>query len=254
MIGAGLGIYASQKSREPSILDYSPYNVWDSDHLDIVGTATTAIDYNEVGATHNMVNPTAEAQPTYTASSTNFNGSPSLTFDGVDDYLQNQVSDFRTGDTGGIIISVFRCLSKNTTFTFMSSDDATGVIYMNDTSFSTNAYFWLSRGSAGIRRFSGTANIRTGSPSISIAVQNSGSEYKLFVNGSEDEITMVNTANDGAVWFDDVVGSDNITIGGRQTIAPSFSNIEWCFTGIFPYVNDATTLEILAILNNKYGI
>lgn len=254
MIGAGLGIYASQADGESNILDYSPYNVWDSDHLDIVGTTTTALDYNEVGTTYDMVNPTAGAQPTYTASSANFNGNPSLTFDGSDNYLQNQVSDFRTGDTGGIIISVFRVLTGSRILEFMSSDDATGIIYMNDSSLTGNAYFWISRGTSGIRRFSSTTNIITGNPPTSIAVQNSGSEYKLFVNGSEDTINMINSSNDGAVWFDDVVGSDNITIGGRQTSAPAFSNIEWCFTGIFPYVNDATTLEILTILNNKYGI
>ena len=236
------------------ILSFNPYNVWDSDHLDIVGTTTTALDYNEVGTTYDMANPTAGAQPTFTASSANFNEKPSLTFDGSSQYLENMVSDFRSGDTGGIIISVFRILTGSRVLEFMSSDDATGVIYMNDSSLSGNAYSWISRGTAGIRRFSSTTNIITGNPPTSIAVQNSGSAYKLFVNGVEDVIAMISGANDGAVWFDDVVGSDNITIGGRQTSAPAFSNIEWCFTGIFPYVNDATTLEILTILNNKYGI
>ncbi len=77
------------------ILAYSPFNVWDSEHETRVGTTTTFLDYNNVGAALDLVNPAASNQPSYNASSSDFNSVPSFTFDGIADYVINSINDFR---------------------------------------------------------------------------------------------------------------------------------------------------------------
>ena len=77
----------------PTALDFNPYNIWDSEHISINNTTTTLTDFNEVGTAYNLVNPAASNQPTYTSADSDFSGLPSLTFDGVDDYLENTVND-----------------------------------------------------------------------------------------------------------------------------------------------------------------
>jgi len=55
------------------ILAYSPYNVWDSEHVTIDGDVTTVLDYNNVGAKLNMVNPSAATQPELITNDSSFN-------------------------------------------------------------------------------------------------------------------------------------------------------------------------------------
>jgi hypothetical protein len=64
-------------------------NVWSSENLTIAGTTTTANDYKGV---HNLSNPGATNQPTFNTSSVNFGGKPSLSFNGIDDYLIKNIS------------------------------------------------------------------------------------------------------------------------------------------------------------------
>ena len=104
----------------PTVLDFSPYNVWDSENVVINGTTTTFTDFNNVGTTYNLVNPSATNQPAYNASDSGFNNLPSFTFDGVGEYVSNGVSGYRYGDSSGMYIGVFR-YESGSNFNFFTS-------------------------------------------------------------------------------------------------------------------------------------
>jgi len=82
-----------------------------------------------------------------------------------------------------------------------------------------------------------------------------GVNIKMWVGDTSQTITMLSGVNDGSIWLDDYASYDKISIGSLiRNSGIDYSNIEWCFSGYFPYVDDATTLEIIAILKTKYGI
>ncbi|MDB4062259.1 hypothetical protein N9515_10050 [Vicingaceae bacterium] len=235
-----------------SILDFSPFNVWDSEHITINGTTTTFEDFNNVGSAYDLSNPAASNQPVFNSSSSNFNSQPSITFEGAGDYVINNVANFRNTDSSGLIVSVWRLISGATVFDFMVSNNSATTPYLNQGSTTGNNYRTI-HNSGGLRQYRNSTDIKTGSPSTIIANSNSGTEYKLFTNGVEST-TMISGANDGSIWFDDGTTLDNISIGARVTSLLATSNIEWCFTGYFPYTSDAKTIEIINFLKTKYGI
>ena len=90
-------------------------NAWSSENLTIAGTTTTALDYKGV---HDLVNPGATNQPTFNSASASFGNKPSLSFNGVDDYLIKNVSNFNNVNEG-FQIDVF----KGTTPRVLTSAD-----------------------------------------------------------------------------------------------------------------------------------
>jgi len=234
------------------ILEFNPYNIWDSEHITIDGTTTTVHDFNTFGDKYDMINPSASNQPTYNAASANFNGLPSFTFDGVSQYFKNDIVNYRNTDTTGVFVSVFRHLSGVYLFTLSMSDSVTTTRYFIDVinSGSYRAQLIPSAQSS----FRGDTNIETGSPSSVVAYANTGTSYVMNINGSLETITMLIGANDGDDWLD-TSSFDVISIGGLvRGNGILYSNIEWCMAGYFPYTDESTILNIVNFLKNKYGI
>ena len=243
-----------------SILDFGPINVWDSEHVTKVGNVTTCEDFNDVGVRYNLVNPTATNQPTLNTSSSNFNSLPSITFDGVNDYVSNgSVTNYRLSDSTGVFISVLRR-------TDLSSARIDGV-KLTDASFS-NRFFNISADNVDTYRFQialrggvnsmrGSSNIDNTNPMIT-TVAAAGSVYKMWVNNLPQTVTPVgSSSNDGGVWLDDQSTHklDVISIGGLVlSTGPLYYSSEWVFSGYFPYTDDAKVEEILAFLQTKYEI
>jgi hypothetical protein len=241
-----------------SILDFGPINVWDSEHVTKVGNVTTCEDFNDVGVRYNLVNPTATNQPTLNTSSSNFNSLPSITFDGVNDYVSNgSVTDYRLSDSTGVFISVLRR-------TDLSSARIDGV-KLTDATFS-NRFFNISADNVDTYRFQislrggvnsmrGSTNIDNANPMIT-TVAGAGSVYKMWVNTLPQTVTPVGGgSNDGGVWLDDQSTHklDVISIGGLVlSSGPVFYSSEWVFSGYFPYTDDAKVEEILSFLQTKY--
>jgi len=234
------------------ILAYSPYNVWDSEHLTIIGDVTTLLDYNNVGTAYDMANPAASNQPIYNSSSANFNSLPSFTFNGSSDYVSSSVSNFRGSDTSGIVVSVYRKLSGNVIFSFSVSASYTQRGFY--TTESNNGFRILAVTDGPLLRIVGSTNIDNTNPQLA-TYQNSGSSYKMWIGDTAQSLDFQSGGNDGSIWFSSSNDFNTIDIGALEyNNSVFFSNIEWCFSGYFPYVDDATTLEIIAILKTKYGI
>jgi len=241
-----------------SILDFGPINVWDSEHVTKVGNVTTCEDFNDVGVRYNLVNPTATNQPTLNTSSSNFNSLPSITFDGINDYVSNgSVTNYRLSDSTGVFISVLRR-------TDLSSARIDGVKLTDATR--SNRFFNISTDNVDTYRFQillrggsnsmrGSSNIDNTNPMITTAA-GAGSVYKMWVNNLPQTVTPVGAgSNDGGVWLDDQSTHklNSISIGGSVvSTGPLYYSSEWVFSGYFPYTDDAKVEEILAFLQTKY--
>jgi len=238
-----------------SILDFSPYNVWDSEHVTINGTTTTFEDFNNVGAAYDLENPAATNQPTYTASDANFNNLPSFDFSGVDDYVVGTAANFRSSDTSGAFISVYK-LDNGARLTTLATSSSSTNNYIGFAVPLSNTYRFIALSGVS-RSWRGSTNINNTTTSYAVANVDTGSAYKQWINETPQTITMVSGANDGLIWTGSLAGGfDTLAIGAlvRQGSASNFSGIRWCFSGYFPYTSDSQIDDIMTFLVNKYGL
>ena len=234
------------------ILDFSPYNVWDSEHVSIVGTTTTFEDFNNVGTAYDLANPAATNQPTYTASDSDFNNLPSFTFDGVGDYLINNVSDYRTSDNSGVMICVIKRNLADIS-PILSFGAGAGTTRMSIRVTATGALQFVKLGGTGGNRINTTTTLANNTQSYVLAIASTGSVYKMFIdNGSESF-----SGTDDGIWLS-AYGTpntlNNISIGASVSGSINYADAKIAMCGYFPYVSDTKTVEIINFLKTKYGI
>jgi|TARA_Y100000310_G_scaffold167497_1_gene167274 hypothetical protein len=231
------------------ITTYGFLNAWSSENLTINGTTTTAHDYlNE----HDLSNPAAANQPSYSASDSDFNNKPSLLFDGVNDYLNKNTADWRIADSTGVFISVCR-LVGGTTFNMLTSGDLGSANDFEYTLVNTNALRQYMKDGSSADSWRGTTVVNDNAAHV-MASANSGSAYKIMVDSNNDAITMLSGTDDGDFWMDNMSNRDNITIAALVRNTLQYSNIEWCFSGYLPYVSDANIISLQDDLKTYYGI
>jgi hypothetical protein len=231
-------------------------NMWTSENTTIVSTTTTFIDY---AGEHNLANPGASNQPTYNASgSLGSNSKPSFTFDGSSDYVYKAVSGWRSSDSTGEIVVVFRVLNTSTIRVLSSADEASTNYFITD---GTNAaggdvfdFYTFDTGAAEDRRMRGDTDIQTGSPSKLYSYGTGGSSYHIIGNGTSETVTAVTNSDDGGTWFDEITDRDNIAIGALIRSSTQYGNIEFCFAGYRPFTSIANSQSIQALINTYYGI
>lgn len=221
-------------------------NAWSSENLTIVGTTTTALDYKGV---HDLANPGATNQPTFNASSVDFGGKPSLSFNGIDDYLIKNTANFNNV-ASGFQIDVFK---GTTPRALTSADNATNARY-------TSGY--TSDGKIGFElvfitnRF--TANTLVWNTAVGnvVAYVSNASAYLISLNGASNsgaDLNIINGANNGA-WFNSVGLRDNVSIGGRITSTPKYANIEWVFSGVGTNTSETDLNALTLALKNYYKL
>ena len=232
----------------PTVLDFNPYNVWDSEHISINNTTTTFTDFNTVGTTYDLVNPAASNQPAYTSSDSVFKGLPSITFDGIAEYVSKSITNYRNSDSSGLVAGVL-LIESGSNFDFLGSTGLSSSEIMGSARIISNKYRpRIANGSFDNRISASTTTIGTLTPYV-FTFASTGSEYKITINGVQQSISVSLGNNDGK-WYDDV-SVQNIAVG----LLPSrnlYSNITWCMSGYFPYVDDATTESLTTALKNKY--
>lgn len=238
-------------SYSENILDYSPYHAWNSENITVDGTTTTLADINNVGTSIDLSNPAAINQPTYNGSSANFNSLPSLRFDGSNHYVTNNTS-FRSGDSSGVFITVSKNFGALQMPTFTISDNTRNGKYFNATQFVSNKLRIANAGNS-VVIYIGDTDISDLTAKVFVNA-NTGSNYKLWVNENPENVSMVAGANDGSFWLDDYAGWNNVSIGALAQSAIIYSDVEWSFSGYFPYVSDWEILKIIYSLKAKYGI
>ena len=238
------------------ILAYSPYNVWDSEHVTINGNVTTVLDYNEVGTKFDLSNQTASTQPVLNSSGS-FNGLPSISFNGAT-IIENLDGGFRDSDTTGMEISVWKIQAGGSIFPLTNFETGSSLNYMGSLLANVgNTPRMIIRAGSNLKVYLGSTDVVTGSPKVVFvhAKTSSGSNaYQMRVNNSIEILNFTNGNSTGDLWYGTQSGKNQLAIGGRTTTSTSYSNIEWCFSGYFPYVSEENTTEIVNLLMTKYGI
>ena len=234
------------------VSDYGYLNAWSTKKLTISGTDTTYIDY---AGEHDLVNPSAANQPTYSASDSDINNKPSLTYATVD-YNSKVYSNYRSGDSTGVIDCVFRTGADVTSpgVQFASSKivngEYIGIYYING-----KLKVVISNTTNAADRYlidCNTTAIAINSNYV-VSVQQNGTDLAVWINGVSQSFTVVaGTAQ--TYWFADVSTRLNIVIGAILTPTKTYCNDTKTFVGYRPYVSNAITLNGNTDLKTHYGI
>lgn len=211
---------------------------WSYQQTSITGTTMTAVDFGSIGAL-NQTNPDAASLPTLNADS--------IEFDGVSEYLKNDVADFRIGDTTGVLHSYVFFNTGVANRIFASADTAGNNNDIRLGGLSTDNIEFR------IRDAATNYNLLT-TPTYSgwkvVSIVQDGTNARAYVDGAK--VTTYDTDDVGTRWFNSVLGRDNISIGAIIRLAPLFSELKIKYLGYAPYVNDATVIsEQNEILNSN---
>jgi len=246
--------YYKNINMRTSLLYYSPYNIWDTNHKNIVGSTTTLIDYNEVGTKYNISNPTATSQPTLISNDPFFNNIDTLSFNGIDDFLNSTINDWRIGDTTGTIYLVFE-INSYPALQFLydynktSVGDRTGV-YIDATQHRL-MYEHFSPG--GNLIFNNVTKIVKNTKYL-LKIQSDGTNVTATLNNVEQILTKSGT--DG-IWFNSFssgVMNQLVLMARNLTGYLNPSNGTLAFFGYFPLLSAADDNQVQQILMSNYNI
>ncbi len=233
------------------ILDFSPYNVWDSEHVSVVGTTTTFEDFNNVGTAYDLTNPAATNQPTYTAIDSDFNNLPSLTFDGQSHYLTNNVSDYRISDNSGMMVCVIKRGGADIS-PILSFGAGAGTTRMSLRTTTSGALQFVKLGGAGGTRINSTTTTANNTQTYVLVIASTGSAYKMFIDSGSESFS----GTDDGLWLSSYPTGNlnNISVGASVSGSINYADAKVAMSGYFPYVDNATTLNLISFLKTKYGI
>lgn len=230
---------------------YSFINWWDSNELNISGTTTTYLDR---GNEHDLPNPSATNQATYSASDAGFNGRPSLDYDGTTDYNYKSFNDFRGSDNSGVIHVTFKTpASFGVTQTiFAASDEATNaekiMIYVDSAGDFTCLLNTAGGGNTRIRGIALSVNTE-----YTAYVGSTGAAFIMGINGATSGFSVDLGFNDGT-WLNDATTLSNISIGGRINSSNNLYGSKIVQVGYEPYTSQAISNAANLEIKNVYGI
>jgi len=218
--------------------DYGFLNMWSTDNMLVSGTTTTLYDY---AGEHDLVNPAAVNQPTFNATDSDFNNKPSIEYDGIAEYIQKAVSNYRTGDTDGVAIIVLNDVGGASRGAFNWSNAASEAYFAFGT---TNNKAQYVKSNAVPLNSSATS---AGSKVIGLSFD--GVNGKSFEDGVE--VTFGDTTA-ASGWLD--LGTSLLTSGALIKSATLYYNTKVVFFGYMPFVSDAQTIALQNELKTYYGI
>tara|TARA_R110002167_G_scaffold54889_1_gene156360 strand:- start:2324 stop:3355 length:1032 start_codon:yes stop_codon:yes gene_type:complete len=225
---------------------YNFTNMWSSENLTISGTTTT---FNDYSGEHDLTNPAAANQATYSAIDVDFNNKPSLTYDNTDDYNYKSTNDFRIGDNEGAIYITFRTgavLAANHTL-FCVADEATNIekilIYI-----SIDDKISMAVGTSVLSITTSALAINT---NYVLRIQSNGSAYSVTLNNVAQ--TIVGTNN--GLWFNDFTLLSNISVGSRVNAGGALPfNGKLGLVGYTPLLSAGDDTVLVNELMSRYGI
>lgn len=228
---------------------YSFTNMWSAEKITEVSGTTTAIDY---AGEHNLANIGGE-QPTTTASNSDFGGRQTLNFNGGEG-LEKSVSDWRSGDSGGMITVVMNHTSSS--FPLVASDTATDTSYGGIFNQNTQDFGVFNQSGTKNSINNEAASLLTGYGVSVYTFISTGSAYREFVNGIEQPVNNRQGSNDGD-WFDSLTtnGTDNITIGKIERTTTNYGYMDWALSGYHNSVlSDENIIAMHQDFMTYYGI
>jgi|GEM_PF-4355895 len=203
---------------------------------------------------YSFAQTTAAKKPTWTASNGDFNGRPTVTYDGVDDIMTYGAA--LTTETAGCLYVVFKRASIGTQHTLVSSADYTAALDLWSVRIdSTNDHEWYSLDS-GINAIesSGTA-VGTSAAQI-LMFESSGTAHRLEINGVEDALT-VDAGVPAGKWFGDIANRDNVSVGGDHYNGGNTNPFHGNVAEVMLYDRVLTADELDQVdryLANRYGL
>ena len=174
---------------------------------------------------------------------------PSFSFDGVGEYVSNSVNGYRSGDSSGMYISVFRYDAGANFNFFTSCRDASNTTFIRQARFPSATQYVHRQGG-------GTSSMNTTQTAINagdVTIQAFAGDGTDFIPYNETGV-ISGTVAGSYRWFDGVANRTNIGIGASLNPAIRYAGITWCMSGYFPYTDDATVEEIISFLVTKYGL
>lgn len=233
------------------ISDYGFLHAWSPENILEVGSTTQMSDYLGV---YDVVNTTVAGQPTLNSSDSEFGGKPSLSFDGVDDHLKATVSGFRSGDTTGSFVMVYKDTGG-------SVNNVTYPINLSGSS-ANNDFFSFKHWSSTLRlsiKSTGFNNSIRGSENIFLKASvvsgsSDGSNYLFHTNGNLNTKTML-AGSDNGTWLDALDNIDTLSLGSLFLNGSIFGGgLDLAFVGYLPYTDSATMIELQLALQNYYNV
>jgi hypothetical protein len=230
--------------------NYGFLNMWSSENITINGTTTTMHDY---AGLHDLSNPTALSQPTYNASDSNFGGKPSFSFANMTSILKANVANWRGSDTSGVFVEVVKLDSGTIFNSFTTADENTTSFYVStSTQGTTFRVLYVALGTFNNSTY-GQSDVILGLQPNVLAHGSTGSEYKIWIGGRSETVTMAAGLDDGT-WLDQIPNRDNIAIGLERSTGIGGGDFTTVFVGYLPYTNHDTINAAINDLNKYYKI
>lgn len=202
---------------------------------------------------------TISKRPVYNASDSNLNNKPSITFDGVDDFLQG-IAHYLSTDTAGTVYIVGRQqnLSTGAQALLAAGDGSTAnhwlMLNAHGGTSGTESQEIYYKNSATERDMHGS-DTTVADANYILGFISDGSTYRMRLNGVEQTITPTTGTNDGS-WFGDNSSLVNLSIGAllRDSNANFFDGeiAEIIATSDELTADEAQDVE--AYLSTKYGV
>jgi len=232
------------------VSNYGFLNFWDTESLTISGTTTTYIDRLGV---HNLPNPAAANQATYSASDSDFNNKPSLDYDGTTDYNYKAFNNYRGGDSDGAFYFVFKTgATLSATHPIISfSDESTNNEKLLIFTDSAQKLGCLLNNGANIYSQATTTTLATNTVYVG-KIESNGSTYKISINNVDQTINMVFGVNNGN-WFNSLTTLTNISIGARINTSSIYSNAKIVCVGYSPLQSGVNDAALITSLGAYYG-
>lgn len=238
-VGSSLNAGAPAKTLSEIFTEYNFLNMWTSENIDVSGTVTTLFDY---AGEHDLVNPAAINQPTLNISDANFGGKPSLSFDGVSQYISKNTPNWRGTDTSGVFVVVYKAPE---TLTY-------GLISLADNA-NNGRFFTMGDSGTGIPEFRKGGLVLCDGATASfdakvVATAGTGTVLKNFLNGSEDTGTPAAYS-----WINSYSPFiDNISIGAVLRPSVIYRAFDIAMVGYLQYTNEADIINVQNDLTNYY--
>ncbi|MDD5518383.1 MAG: LamG domain-containing protein [Candidatus Omnitrophica bacterium] len=138
-----------------------------------------------------------------------------LSFDGVDDYVNNSTADWRSEDSVGSIEVWFKTSKSATNQTlFASADEAGSERYFRFRVRSIGNVLNISNNIDSEDSVSGSTVVNDNNWHQAVLVSD-GSAYSIFLDGVAENLTIISGTNSGD-WFSDTTLRDNFTIGAMK--------------------------------------
>lgn len=169
-------------------------------------------------------------------------------FDGTA-YIRNATANWRSADSQGAILVLFRCTSVTVDRTLLGSpDEATGDDYLHFSIAPTTGLLRVAQVDHG-----GNLNLVTGATNVGDskwhtgALISTGTAWSILLDGVAETLTVAQGANNGD-WFADTVNRDCIYVGANK--APTLAALLIGQIGLVAVYSAApTTAEILRASN-----